>query len=126
MNKSHRRFNIEVQHCLCIDSKKLTSISWVGVYDNTYQNYPTVLTWSLGRTCDTDACMCTKTTSGNDHAELHNHKWGTSKAQINGITAHITTLADLVIQGLYRKAYTRPYFSYRARSEPLAFICAIT
>ena len=61
------------------------------------------------RTCGTDACMCPKATSGDGRVDLLNHEWCTSKAQINGTTAHITalfgfTLAGLVIQDLYRKA----------------------
>ena len=61
------------------------------------------------RTCGTDACMCPKATSGDGRADLLNHEWCTSKAQINGTTAHITalfgfTLAGLVIQDLYRKS----------------------
>ena len=60
------------------------------------------------RTCGTNACMCPKATSGDGRADLLNHEWCTSKAQINGTTAHITaifgfTLAGLVIQDLYRK-----------------------
>lgn len=60
------------------------------------------------RTCGTDACMCPKAASGDGRADLLNHEWCTSKAQINGTTAHITaifgfTLAGLVIQDLYRK-----------------------
>lgn len=60
-------------------------------------------------TCGTEACMCPKTASGEGRTDLLNHEWCTSKAQINGTTAHITaifgfTLAGLVIQDLYRKA----------------------
>lgn len=58
------------------------------------------------RTCGTDACMCPKAQSGEGRADLLNHEWCTSKAQINGTTAHITalfgfTLAGLIIQDLY-------------------------
>ena len=61
------------------------------------------------RSCGTDACMCPKATSGDGRPDLLNHEWCSSKAQINGTTAHITalfgfTLAGLVIQDLYRKA----------------------
>ncbi|MCR5445974.1 MAG: tRNA threonylcarbamoyladenosine dehydratase [Bacteroidales bacterium] len=61
------------------------------------------------RTCGTEACMCPKASSGDGRADLLNHEWCTSKAQINGTTAHITalfgfTLAGLIIQDLYRKA----------------------
>jgi tRNA A37 threonylcarbamoyladenosine dehydratase len=58
------------------------------------------------RTCGTDACMCPKAQTGEGRADLLNHEWCTSKAQINGTTAHITaifgfTLAGLIIQDLY-------------------------
>ena len=61
------------------------------------------------RSCGTDACMCPKAASGDGRPDLLNHEWCSSKAQINGTTAHITalfgfTLAGLVIQDLYRKA----------------------
>lgn len=60
------------------------------------------------RTCGTDACMCPKSVSGEGRGDLLNHEWCTSKAQINGTTAHITaifgfTLAGLVIQDLCRQ-----------------------
>ncbi len=59
-------------------------------------------------TCGTDACMCPKSEKGEGRTDLLNHEWCTSKAQINGTTAHITaifgfTLAGLVIQDLYRR-----------------------
>lgn len=59
------------------------------------------------RTCGTDACMCPKSSSGDGRADLLNHEWCTSKAQINGSMSHITaifgfTLAGLIIQDLYR------------------------
>ncbi len=57
------------------------------------------------RTCGTDACMCPKAQSGDGRADLLNHEWCTSKAQINGSMSHITaifgfTLAGLIIQDL--------------------------
>jgi tRNA A37 threonylcarbamoyladenosine dehydratase len=50
--------------------------------------------------------MCPKAQTGEGRADLLNHEWCTSKAQINGTTAHITaifgfTLAGLIIQDLY-------------------------
>ncbi len=56
-------------------------------------------------TCGTDACMCPKAQSGDGRADLLNHEWCTSKAQINGSMSHITaifgfTLAGLIIQDL--------------------------
>ena len=60
------------------------------------------------RTCGTEACMCPKAQSGDGRADLLNHEWCTSKAQINGSLAHITaifgmTLCGLVIQDVYQK-----------------------
>jgi tRNA A37 threonylcarbamoyladenosine dehydratase len=60
------------------------------------------------RTCGTSACMCPKSGNGEGRADLANHEWCTSKAQINGTTAHITaiygfTLAGLIIQDLCRQ-----------------------
>ena len=57
------------------------------------------------RTCGTEACMCPKAQSGDGRADLLNHEWCTSKAQINGSMSHITaifgfTLAGLIIQDL--------------------------
>ena len=49
--------------------------------------------------------MCPKAQSGDGRADLLNHEWCTSKAQINGSMSHITaifgfTLAGLIIQDL--------------------------
>lgn len=65
-------------------------------------------------TCGTDHCVCPKTESGPGKAELLNHEWCSSKAQINGTLAHITaifgfTIAGLVLQDAVKKA---------AESEP--------
>lgn len=60
------------------------------------------------RSCGTAACMCPKAQNGDGRADLLNHEWCTSKAQINGSLAHITaiygfTLAGLVMQDICRK-----------------------
>lgn len=57
------------------------------------------------QSCGTAACMCPKSENGAGRADLLNHEWCTSKAQINGSMAHITaifgfTLAGLVMQEL--------------------------
>lgn len=57
------------------------------------------------RTCGTDACMCPKNDNGEGRADLADHEWCSTKAQINGTTAHITaiygfTLAGLIIQDM--------------------------
>ena len=64
-------------------------------------------------TCGTEACMCPKAATGEGRADLLNHEWCTSKAQINGTTAHITaifgfTLAGLIIQHIYRQTPPPP------------------
>lgn len=58
--------------------------------------------------CGTAKCMCPKAKTGPGDAELLNHEWCTSKAVINGTTAHVTaifgfTLSGLIIQDINRK-----------------------
>ena len=58
--------------------------------------------------CGTHACICPKAPSGDGRADLLNHEWCSSKAQINGSMSHITaifgfTIAGLIIQHLYRQ-----------------------
>ncbi len=59
--------------------------------------------------CGTDKCMCPKAENGPGDPALLNHEWCSSKAQINGTTAHITaifgmTLSGLVIDDAYHRA----------------------
>jgi len=64
--------------------------------------------------CGTDACMCPKIKHERSEAELQNadlvnHEWCSTKAQINGTMAHATaifgfTIAGLVMQDIYQKA----------------------
>jgi tRNA A37 threonylcarbamoyladenosine dehydratase len=61
-----------------------------------------------GNSCGTDKCLCPKTTFAPGDPELANHEWCSSKARINGTTAHVTaifgfTLAGLVIQDIYKQ-----------------------
>jgi tRNA A37 threonylcarbamoyladenosine dehydratase len=61
-----------------------------------------------GNSCGTDKCLCPKAKSAPGDPELANHEWCSSKAKINGTTAHITaifgfTLAGLVVQDIYEK-----------------------
>jgi tRNA A37 threonylcarbamoyladenosine dehydratase len=63
--------------------------------------------------CGTDACLCPKVRHERSDAELQNanlvdHEWCSSKAQINGTMAHSTAIfgfmiAGLVMQDIYRK-----------------------
>lgn len=60
------------------------------------------------RSCGTEKCMCPKAKDGPGDPALLNHEWCTSKAQINGTTAHVTaifgmTLSGLVIDDIYRR-----------------------
>ena len=60
-----------------------------------------------GNSCGTDKCFCPKSKQASGDPELANHEWCSTKAQINGTTAHITaifgfTLAGLVIQDIYK------------------------
>lgn len=65
-----------------------------------------------GSSCGTDKCMCPKNKNSDGDPELANHEWCSSKAKINGTTAHITaifgfTLAGLVIQDIYKNEELR-------------------
>lgn len=60
-----------------------------------------------GNSCGTDKCLCSKSKQAPGDPELADHEWCSSKARINGTTAHITgifgfTLAGLVIQDIYK------------------------
>lgn len=51
-------------------------------------------------TCGTEKCMCPKSQNGPGDPDLLNHEWCTSKAQINGTTAHITAIFGMMLAGL--------------------------
>ena len=67
--------------------------------------------------CGTAACMCPKVRQERSEAELKNaelvdHEWCSSKAQINGTMAHATAIfgfmiAGLVMNDIYQKALTQ-------------------
>jgi tRNA A37 threonylcarbamoyladenosine dehydratase len=46
----------------------------------------------INSSCGTVECLCPKTLVGPGNRELINHEWCSSKAQINGTTAHITAI----------------------------------
>jgi tRNA A37 threonylcarbamoyladenosine dehydratase len=61
-----------------------------------------------GSTCGTEKCLCPKSQIAAGDPELADHEWCSSKAIINGTTAHITavfgfTLAGLVIKSIYEE-----------------------
>ncbi len=61
------------------------------------------------KSCGTSQCLCPKAAEGPGRADLLNHEWCTSKAQINGTIAHTTaifgfTLAGLIIQDICKSA----------------------
>jgi len=61
------------------------------------------------KSCGTSQCVCPKAAEGPGRADLLNHEWCTSKAQINGTIAHTTaifgfTLAGLLIQDICKSA----------------------
>ena len=56
--------------------------------------------------CGTEHCMCPKAQEGPGKAELLNHEWCTSKAQINGSLMHITAIFGLTLAGLILKDAT--------------------
>ncbi len=51
-------------------------------------------------TCGTSACMCPKAIIAAGNPELINHEWCSSKAQINGTSAHITAIFGFMLAGL--------------------------
>jgi tRNA A37 threonylcarbamoyladenosine dehydratase len=62
----------------------------------------------VNSSCGTAECLCPKALVGPGKQELINHEWCSSKARINGTTAHITaifgfTLAGLVMQDIYKR-----------------------
>lgn len=62
--------------------------------------------------CGTDRCVCPKTSVAPGEADLANHEWCSSKAQINGSLMHITsifglTISGLILQKIMRKNETR-------------------
>lgn len=54
-------------------------------------------------TCGTSACLCPKAQIAQGNPELVNHEWCSSKAQINGTTAHVTAIFGFTIAGLVIK-----------------------
>lgn len=52
------------------------------------------------RSCGTDRCMCPKAEGGPGKADLLNHEWCSSKAQINGSLMHITSMFGVILAGL--------------------------
>ena len=63
------------------------------------------------KSCVTSQCICPKAADGPGRADLLNHEWCTSKAQINGTVAHTTAIfgfmiAGLVIQDIYKRQMT--------------------
>ena len=60
------------------------------------------------QSCGTEKCFCPKAQDGPGDPDLLNHEWCSSKAQINGTTAHVTaifgmTLSGLVVDDIYRR-----------------------
>lgn len=58
-------------------------------------------------TCGTSACVCPKSTVAIGNSSLTNHEWCSSKAQINGTTAHITAIFGFMIAGLVMQDITQ-------------------
>jgi tRNA A37 threonylcarbamoyladenosine dehydratase len=54
----------------------------------------------INTSCATQQCLCPKSLSGPGEADLINHEWCSSKAQINGSVAHITAIFGFMIAGL--------------------------
>ena len=60
-------------------------------------------------TCGTEQCMCPKAQDGPGKTELLNHEWCSSKAVINGTTAHITGLFGFTVAGLVMQDAVRTF-----------------
>lgn len=54
----------------------------------------------VNRSCGTEQCLCPKAQTGPGKADLVNHEWCSSKAQINGTLAHITAIFGFMLAGL--------------------------
>jgi tRNA A37 threonylcarbamoyladenosine dehydratase len=54
----------------------------------------------INSSCGTAECLCPKTITGPGNQALINHEWCTTKAQINGTTAHITAIFGFTLAGL--------------------------
>ena len=50
--------------------------------------------------CGTEKCLCPKSEVGPGDPSLLNHEWCSSKAQINGTTAHVTAIFGMMLCGL--------------------------
>jgi tRNA A37 threonylcarbamoyladenosine dehydratase len=50
--------------------------------------------------CGTGNCLCPKNRNAEGRADLADHEWCTSKAQINGSMAHITAIFGFMLAGL--------------------------
>jgi tRNA A37 threonylcarbamoyladenosine dehydratase len=57
----------------------------------------------VNSSCGTTECLCPKTLTGPGNQKLINHEWCSSKAQINGTTAHITAIFGFTLAGLVMK-----------------------
>lgn len=68
-------------------------------------------------TCGTSACLCPKAIIAAGNPSLINHEWCSSKAQINGSTAHITAMFGFMIAGLVMQDI------YMTASSPLSQEC---
>ncbi len=71
--------------------------------------YSEELLTNLGNahTCGTSGCMCPKNKIGTGRADLEDHEWCSSKAQINGSLMHITAIFGLTIAGLIMQEITK-------------------
>lgn len=52
------------------------------------------------QSCGTEKCLCPKSQDGPGDPSLLNHEWCSSKAQINGTTAHVTAIFGMTLSGL--------------------------
>jgi tRNA A37 threonylcarbamoyladenosine dehydratase len=60
----------------------------------------------INSSCGTAKCLCPKAMKGPGNQALINHEWCSSKAQINGTTAHITAIFGFTLAGLVMRDIT--------------------
>ena len=61
------------------------------------------------KSCGTSQCLCPKAAEGPGRADLLNHEWCTSKAQINGTIAHTTAIFGFTLAGLLIQDVCKSY-----------------
>ncbi len=74
--------------------------------------------------CGTEKCLCPKSEGGPGDPSLLNHEWCSSKAQINGTTAHVTAifgmmLCGLVVNDIYQRSLASAFSALGTHNDSL-------